>query len=105
MAQISVTWNAEDGKPYADDLTVHGQSATVITWVPDGTVTITDITTPTDTENNDDFTQPTQVGGSSNWQCTDNCDNDGDYNYTITGTPISGGEPASHDPKITNDRG
>lgn len=103
MAQITVTW--QNGAPYAGDLTVNGNSAQTITWVPDSTVSVTDITKPTNTANSNEFTTPQKVGNSNNWQCTDSMDADGDFSYTITGTHISGGSPASHDPKITNDRG
>ena len=101
MANISVTWS--NGQPSAPDLTVKGRNATVITWVPDGTVNITGITTPSDGSHND-FTAPAQLGNSSNWQCTDSCANDGDYDYTISGTEKVRGAEASHDPQIRNDR-
>jgi len=103
MAQINITW--QNGKPYAADLTVRGNSAEVITWVPDNTVNVTGISRPTKGNDNTQFTQPSKVASSNNWQCTDSVSVDGDFSYTITGTQASGGRPVSHDPKITNDRG
>ncbi len=102
MAQISITW--QNGKPFASDTTVSGRNSTTITWVPDNTVTVSSISTPTK-EGSSDFTAPSQVGTSANWQCTDNCDDNGDFAYTITGSQSSGGPQVPHDPKITNNRG
>ena len=103
MATISITWDSVNSRPSADDITVHGKNSTVITWVPDRSINVTGITTPT-FSTFEDFTAPASVGNSNNWQCTDNCDNDGEFTYTITGTHSSGGPEVGHDPKITNDR-
>jgi len=103
MAQIPITW--QNGKPYAADITVRGNSAAVITWVPDNTVNVTGISKPTKGNNTTQFTQPSKLANTDNWQCNDSLSADGDFSYTITGTQASGGTPVSHDPKITNDRG
>ena len=105
MATINVTWDAANSKPTASDITVTGTNDVTITWVPDSTVTITGITTPSDgNSNHDDFTTPAKVKGSNNWQCTDNMANDGDYSYTISGSSKLDGAFGSHDPQIRNDR-
>lgn len=103
MAQISITWR--NGAPYAANTTVSGQSAQVITWVPDSTVNVSNITKPANSNNTTEFTQPAKVANSNNWQCTDSLSVDGNFAYTITGTQASGGSPVSHDPQITNTRG
>ncbi len=103
MTQINITWDSTNSKPSAADATVNGKNTTVITWVPDNTVNVSAISTPSD-GSSADFTAPAKLGNSNNWQCSDNCDNDGNYTYTITGTAASGGPEVGHDPKITNDR-
>ena len=103
MATISVTWDSTTGRPSAPDITVRGNSAQVITWIPDSTVNITGITTPTSSAGSD-FTPPAQLAGCRNWQCSDNLANSGVFSYTISGSPVGGGAVMGHDPQITNDR-
>ena len=104
MATINVTWDSTNNKPSAPDATLDGvgTGAQTITWVPDGTVTITAIT-PMIGAIAGDFTSPAQVPCSGNWQCTDNMANSGNVSYTIVGLPKGGGAVAGHDPQIRND--
>ena len=91
MAQVSVTWDSVNNKPAAPDVTVtRGQSNQNITWVPTG-LTITSITKPSDgVPAHDDFSTPSTVGQSANWQCLDSNADPGNYEYTICGTSTAG---------------
>ncbi|MEM7350445.1 MAG: hypothetical protein AAF657_06540 [Acidobacteriota bacterium] len=103
MPTITVTWDSTNNRPTAAAKTVTGTTSQTITWQPAAGVTITNISTPKLSGKND-FTAPAAVPGTNNWSCTDNMNDDGTFNYRITGTNTATGFTATHDPQITNDR-